>query len=172
LLWIFIPIFSGLPWIPTHRPRIHKALQLAQLQPGELMVDLGAGDGRVLILAARKFGASALGIELSPTHCLIAWARARFQGVSDRVSIHMGDFYKHDLGKADVVYAYVTSNHAPRLRTYLEDQLSPGSRVVTISADLDGWEPSAFDSEELIFLYHMPPAPGSLSTYLAKRGSD
>ena len=171
LLWIFVPILSGLPWIPTHRHRIQKALALAQIQPNEILYDLGAGDGRVLIHAARDYGALAVGIEVGPAHCLIAWLRALFAGVYDRVSIRMGNFYRGDLTEADIVYAFLTPAYAARLQPHLEKQLRPGTRVITISADLDGWEPSAFDSDDLIFLYRMPPTPGSLETYLMKKDS-
>ena len=169
LSWIFVPLLSGLPWIPSHRHRTHKALALADLQPGEILYDLGTGDGRVLIHACREFDAIAVGIEISPAHCVIAWLRAFFAGMLDCVSIKMGNFYKHDLTKADVVYAYLTPEHASRIRPRLEMQLRPGTRVVTISADLDGWEPVGFDSEDLIFLYHVPPTPGNLETFLIKR---
>jgi SAM-dependent methyltransferase len=172
MFWIFVPLLTGLPWIPTHRKRIHKALELSDLAPGEVFYDLGAGDGRVLVLAARHYGANAVGIELSPTHCLLAWLRVLLSGVSDRVSIRWGNFYKMDFKKADVVYAYLTPEHAIRLRSQLEKQLRPGARVVTISADVDGWEPTAFDAEDLIFLYHMPPIPGSLGSFMAKEGSN
>jgi hypothetical protein len=169
LLWIFVPLLSGLPWIPTHRQRIHKALELAELKPGEILYDLGAGDGRVLIHAASAFEAFAVGIEISPAHCILAWLRVLLAGHLDRVSIQMGNFYKRDVGKADVVYAYLTPAQVPRLRSHLEGKLRSGTRVVTISADLDGWEPSSFDAEDLIFLYHIPPTPGSLETYLTKK---
>jgi hypothetical protein len=72
------------------------------------------------------------------------------------------------LKEADVVFAYLTPAHAQRIRPHLEDQLHQDSRVVTVSADIDGWEPSAFDSEDMIFVYHMPPKPGSLTTFLIK----
>ncbi len=76
-----------------------------------------------------------------------------------------------NLEEADVVFAYLTPAHAQRLRSHLESQLRQGSRVVTVSADIDGWEPSAFDSENLIFLYHVPPKPGNLTTFLTKEAS-
>jgi SAM-dependent methyltransferase len=169
MLWIFVPLLSGLPWIPSHRQRIHKALEISKLRTGEIFYDLGAGDGRVLLLAARKYQARAVGIEISPTHCLIAWLRVLLSGVSNRVSIRWGSFYKMGLEEADVVFAYLTPEHANRLRPQLEEQLRPGARVVTISADMDGWEPTTFDSNDLIFLYHIPPKPGSLGSYMAKR---
>ncbi|OGO18376.1 MAG: hypothetical protein A2Z14_15515 [Chloroflexi bacterium RBG_16_48_8] len=168
MLWIFIPVLSGLPWVPTHLKRIRKALELSALRPDEILYDLGAGDGRVLVQAARQYGARAVGIELSPTHCVLAWLRVLLSSVFNRVSIRWGNFYKMNLGEADVVFAYLTPAHAMRLRPQLESQLRTGSRVVTISANIEGWEPSAFDSGDLIFLYHMPPKPGSLVSFLAK----
>lgn len=169
LLWIFIPLLTGLPWVPTHRKRICKALELSELKPGEILYDLGAGDGRVLVLAARQYGIRAIGIELSPTHCMLAWLRALLSGVFRQVSIRWGNFYTRELGEADVVFAYLTPPHANRLKPQLEKQLRPGARVVTISADIEGWEPTAFDSDDLIFLYHMPPKPGSLVSFLTKQ---
>lgn len=65
-LWYFVPLLSGLPWIPAKTKRIHRALELSALIPGEKLYDLGAGDGRVLIVAARDYGAIAIGIEISP----------------------------------------------------------------------------------------------------------
>jgi SAM-dependent methyltransferase len=169
MLWIFIPVLSGLPWIPTHRKRIRKALELSELQPGEILYDLGAGDGRVLVLAARQYDIRGIGIELSPAHCALAWLRVLLSGVYRQVSIRWGNFYASDLGEADVVFAYLTPPHAKRLKPQLEQQLRPGARVVTISADIEGWEPTNFDSHDLIFLYNMPPKPGSLASFLAKQ---
>lgn len=170
--WIFVPPITGLPWIPTHRKRIHKALELSDLAPDEIFYDLGSGDGRVLILAARLYRAKAVGIELSPAHCVLAWLRILLSGLSNRVSVRCGNFYKIGLEDADVIFAYLTPDHATRLRPQLEKQLRPGARVVTISADMKGWEPTAFDSEDLVFLYHMPPKPGSLGSFMAKKDSD
>ena len=171
LLWIFTPLLSGLPWIPTHRKRIIKALELAQLRSGEILYDLGSGDGRVLIMAAREYGAQAVGIELSPAHCALAWLRILLSGLIGRVSIRWGNFYKAELSEADVVFAYLTPTHARKLKSHLESQLRPGARLITISADVEGWEPTAFDSEDLIFFYQMPPQPGSLGSFLTKQSS-
>ena len=71
LLWILVPAFYGLPPVPTKPERIRKALKLANLQPSEVLYDLGAGDGRVLLIAARKFGAKAVGIEVGPVQCAL-----------------------------------------------------------------------------------------------------
>ncbi len=168
-LWIIVPFVSGLPWFPTRSDRIRKALKMAQVQPGEVVYDLGAGDGRVLLVAAAEFGARAVGVEISPIHCLLAWLKARFNPAGRRVAVRLGNFYTADLSDADVVFANMTLSQAPRLRPHLEQSLRPGARVVTVLFDFDGWQPLDFDKEDLIFLYHMPPAPGSLSTYLTQK---
>src|SRR4030067_279165 len=78
LLWILVPALYGLPPVPTKPERIRKALQLANLQPDEVLYDLGAGDGRVLLIAAREFGAKAVGIEVGPIQCALIWLRAEW----------------------------------------------------------------------------------------------
>jgi len=167
-LWYLVPLIYGLPWIPADRKRIKRAMELAKLSPGEIFYDLGAGDGRVLTVAAGEFGAIAIGIEIGPVHCLIAWARALIKGLGKRVSIRWGDMYKTNFRNADVVFVYLTQKHANKIKPLLEFQLREGARVVTISSDLDGWEPSAMDSEYLIFLYRMPPITGGIGSFLAQ----
>jgi precorrin-6B methylase 2 len=156
-LWILVPSFYGLPWIPTREKRIRKALQLAELQPGETFYDLGAGDGRVLIMAAREFGARAVGIEIGPVQCLIGWLRISFSGSRQRVRMRCANFYKADISPADVIFVYATSSQTSRLLPLLERQLRPGARVVSIAADFQRWQPNLVDRESLIFLYKMPP---------------
>jgi SAM-dependent methyltransferase len=170
-LWLFVPIFSGLPWLPTANARVRRALELAQVRPGEVVYDLGSGDGRVLLAAARFFGARAVGIEISPLHCLAARILALTNGVSERIEIRLGDFYSADLRDADVVFAFMTSRQAPRLMSSLPARLRSGARVVTVSFDFDGWMPARVDRENLVFLYEMPPAPGSLGQFLAQENA-
>ncbi len=165
-LWIFVPILYGVPWRPTAKRRIRKALQLADLKQDEIIYDLGAGDGRVLILAAREFGARGVGIEIGPVQIVLTRLMALLNGVSSQVRVRRGDFRQADLREADVVFAYLTSDHAPRLQKQLETQLRDGARVVTISFDFPGWQPEAFNRNDLIFLYRMPPVEGDLTSFL------
>ena len=168
LLWVVVPIVAGLPWRPTSSKRIRRALEMARVQPGEMLFDLGSGDGRVLVMAAREYRAIAVGIEISPLHCQVSRFLAWVNGVTDLVSIRRTDFYSADLEAADVVFAYMTSMQVARLRPHLERQLKAGARVVTISFDMDGWEPQAVDRDQLIFIYQMPPQLGNLETFLGK----
>ncbi len=168
VFWWLIPTLSGLPWRPTSNQRIRKALEIAQVKPGETVFDLGSGDGRVVVMAAADFSATAVGIEISPFHCLVSLIFARVEGVSEKIRIYLGDFYKVDISSADVVFAYMTSAQVGRLRPIFEKQLKPGARVVTISFDMGIWEPQEVNREELIFLYRMPPISGSYETFLSK----
>jgi len=169
LLWILVPAFYGLPSVPTRQERIRKALKLANLQANEILYDLGAGDGRVLLIAAREFNANAIGIEIGPIQCALIWLRAVASGLGNKVQIKWGNFLKADLGKADVVFVYATSKEVARLASHLEKQMKPNSRLVSISADFPEWEPSTVDEHDLIFVYNMPPKPGSFTTYLLKK---
>jgi hypothetical protein len=128
--------------------------------------DLGAGDGRALVIAAREFGAKAVGIEVEPLHCIVAWFRALFGGVLRRVSIRRGNLLYADLGDADVVFLYLNPDLVEKLRPQFELSLQPGTRVVSVSFPFEGWEPTDMNIGHLVFLYEMPPQPGSLETFL------
>ena len=169
LLWILVPAFYGLPSKPTNPDRIRKALKLVELKQDETVYDLGAGDGRVLFIAAREFGAQAVGVEVGPVQWAWIQSKILFGGLRERVRIGLRDLYKTDLGTADVVYFYGTSREVRKLAPYLKKQMKAGARLVSISADFPEWEPSKFDEESLIFTYDMPPKEGNLTTYLLKR---
>ena len=168
LLWILVPTLYGLPSKPTDPDRIRKALKLAGLQPNETLYDLGAGDGRVLLIAVKEFDSNAVGIEIGPIQCALIWLRIIASGVGNKIKILWKNFYKTDLSDADVLFIYGTSREVIKLAPYLKQQMKPGSRLVSISADFPEWEPSVFDDEGLIFIYDMPPKEGSLTSYMMK----
>ena len=169
LLWILVPALYGLPPVPTRPERIRKALKLANLQPDEVLYDLGAGDGRVLLIAAREFGAKAVGIEVGPIQCALIWLRAVASGFGNKIQVRWANFYKANLNDADVIFVYATSKEVVKLAPHLERQLKTGARVVSISADFPEWEPATFDEHDLIFLYEMPPTRGNITSFLMKK---
>lgn len=171
LLWILIPALYGLPPVPTKPERIRRALELARLQPDETLYDLGAGDGRVLFMAARDFGAKAVGVEIGPVQCAWIWLRVVAGGLGGRIQVKWDNYYKADLREADVVFIYATSKEVLKLAPHLEQQMKRGARLVSISADFREWEPSALDEQELIFVYEMPPTRGSMMSYMLKRAA-
>jgi SAM-dependent methyltransferase len=171
LAWILVPALYGLPPVPTKPERVQKALKLANLQPNEVLYDLGAGDGRVLFIAAREFGVKTVGLEIGPVQCALIWLRAIASGLGDQIQVKWANFYEADLQDADVVYVYATSKEVMKLAPHLETQMKQGARLVSISADFPEWEPSALDEHELIFVYEMPPTKGSFTTYMLKKST-
>ena len=155
-LWLVIPALHGVPWVPTREKRIRKALELAKLQPGETLYDLGAGDGRVLLMAVQEFGAQAVGIEIGPVQCALGWLRILLNGGRHRTQIRCGNFYRADVAEADVVFVYLTSAQTTRLGKKLTRELRSGVRVVSVAADFPDWQPEFVDREMLIFVYKMP----------------
>jgi len=165
-LWVYLPRQYGVSTKPA-RPRwIRRAMELARVRPGETVYDLGAGDGRALVIAAREFKARAVGIEIEPLHCLVAWLRALLGGVIGRVSIRRRSLLYADLSDADVVFLYLSPDLVEKLRPQFELHLRPGTRIVSLSFPFEGWQPADMDIGHLIFLYEMPPQPGSLETFL------
>lgn len=169
LLWILVPALYGLPSKPTKPDRIRKALKLVDLKPGEILYDLGAGDGRVLLIAAKEFGARAVGLEIGPVQVALVWLRILLGGFGGRVQVKWANYYRADLSRADVVFIYATLQELMKLAPHLEKQMRAGTRLVSIAADFPQWEPKLFDEESLIFVYDMPPQEGSLTTYMLKR---
>ncbi len=169
-LWTIVPFFYKLPWVPTAKARARRALEMAKLQQGEVLYDLGAGDGRILLMGAEEFGAQAVGIEASPLQYIFTWLRCYFSGSRPNIRVRRENFYQADLSDADVIFAYLTPAHASRLQGRLAGQLKPGARVVAIAFDFPDWKPSDYDDRHLLFMYEMPPQAGGFAAYLAEQG--
>lgn len=129
------------PDIPTPQPIVEKMLEAGHVKPGELVYDLGSGDGRVVITAAQKFGAKAVGIEIRPDLCRIATERIKAAGLEDRVKIVQGSALRVDLSPADVVTMFLLTTSNERLKPALEKYLKPGTRVVSNQFPIKGWKP-------------------------------
>jgi len=131
----------AVPYVPTPENMIKKILQLANVTSTDTVYDLGCGDGRVVITAAKYFGAKAKGIEIR--HDLVEEARQRVikEGVSDKVEIIEGDMYSIPLHDATVVYMYLLTSVNEKLKPKLQMELKPGARVVTLDFEIPGWNP-------------------------------
>jgi ubiquinone/menaquinone biosynthesis C-methylase UbiE len=130
------------PYIPSPQVVVDKMLEAGRIRPGETVYDLGSGDGRILITAAQKFKAKAVGVELSPELCHSARARVKELGLEDRVRVIQGSLLRVDLSPADVVTIYLLTSSNDRLRPNLERDLKPGARVVSNDFEIRGWKPS------------------------------
>lgn len=154
------------PYDPTPAPIVRAMLALANVHPGDLVYDLGSGDGRIVIAAARDFGARAVGIEIDPRLIARARAHARAAGVEDRVRFEQGDLYAADLRPATVVTLFLLQDVNLKLRPKLLAELSPGTRVVSQIWTLgDDWPPEAAQRVEgrMIYLWRIPGRTGTAS---------
>lgn len=119
------------PYVPTPQPVVDRMLELAKVGKGDVVYDLGCGDGRIVITAAKRFGATGVGIDLNPERIKEAKANAQSAGVQNQVKFMVEDLYKSDFSKADVVTLYLLSSVNQKLRPQLWRQLKVGTRVVS-----------------------------------------
>ncbi len=129
------------PFITTPDEVVAAMLRFAGTGPDDVVVDLGSGDGRIVIAAARDFGARGIGIELDPALVARAAENARRANVQDRASFRQGDVLLSDLSMASVVTIYLLPSLIDRLQPRLLDELQPGTRVVSHAFGMTGWRP-------------------------------
>ena len=149
------------PFITTPDDVVERMLRLAGTGPADLVVDLGSGDGRIVIAAARKFGARGLGIELDSRLVDVSRDNARRAEVSDRVSIMQGDVLVSDFSKASVVTVYLLPSLIVQLQSRFIYELKPGTRIVSHAFGMAGWKP---DRTESMRIKGRHPGQGDEST--------
>ena len=127
-------------WLPTRDALLARMLQVAAVGPDDLLADLGAGDGKILVAAARDHGARALGVEYDPRLARLARENAARAGVADRVEVIEGDIFKTDFSRASVVSLYLLEELNQQLRPTLL-AMKPGTRIVSNTFSMGDWEP-------------------------------
>jgi SAM-dependent methyltransferase len=130
-------------------------LRVADVQPGQKVVDLGAGDGRVVIAAARLPGVQAVGVEIDPLRCLVANGLIALRGLRGRARVHWGNMFSFDLSDADVVTLYLWRSTNKKLAPSLIERLRPGAKVVSHHFAVANWTPVAVDPRERIYVYEI-----------------
>jgi predicted O-methyltransferase YrrM len=129
------------PYYPTPETIVQKMLELGGLKKGERMFDLGSGDGRVVIMAAQKFGAEATGVEFDEDLFKQSSDKIKSLGLEKRARIIHGDILKQDYSSADLVTVYLLPESNKKVRPLLEKQLKPGSRIVAHDFEIAGLTP-------------------------------
>ena len=130
------------PFVPTPQAVVDRMLSIAQVKKGDVLYDLGSGDGRIVITAARQYGARGVGIDLDPERIREARANATKAGVDGQVRFIAGDLFKTDLSDANVVTLYLLNSVNRDLRPQLWKQLKVGTRVVSHAFDMgQEWPP-------------------------------
>ncbi len=130
----------NVPWVPTRRQLIEHVMRLAKPGPGKVFYDLGCGDGRVVIEAAKR-GSIGVCVELRRELIEQAMENARKEKVYDKIRFINDSFFNIDLGDADIVYMYLLTRVNAQLRPKLERELRLGTRVVTLDFEVPGWRP-------------------------------
>ncbi len=143
---------------PTPMPVVRALLELAEVGPQDLVFDLGSGDGRIPITAAKEFGARGVGIEIDPELVTLAQANAREAGVGDKVVFRLGDMYAADVRSATVVTLFLHPGPNLKLRDKLRSDLQAGSRVVSYVWDMGDWKPTEVRrvNDRRILLWRIP----------------
>lgn len=149
------------PYVASPDRVVDLMLSIADIQPGEVLYDLGSGDGRILIAAAQRYNARAIGVEITPRLVESATREIERAGVEDRVQVIEGDILNTDFSEADVVTLYLEKELNAKLRPQLERYLKPGARVVSHQYEIPGWRPTRVEqvegaSDHVVYLYKIP----------------
>ena len=132
---------SKLPYVPTPQIVVDEMLKLAEVTANDFVVDLGSGDGRMIISAAKTFKANGLGVDIDPNLVQRSNQDAKSQGLDDRVKFIEQDMFKADLSKATVVTLYVLPDFMEKLRPKLLSEMKPGARIVAHDYYMSEWYP-------------------------------
>ncbi len=129
------------PYYPTPESVVEEMLKAVGTKPGEKMFDLGSGDGRIVIMAAKKFQADATGVEFDADLYKQSSERIKALGLEKKARIILGDIMAQDYTKADVITVYLLPISNDKVRPMLEKQLKPGTRIVAHDFEISGWNP-------------------------------
>ena len=134
------------PFVATPTPVVHQMLILAELKSGDVLYDLGSGDGRAVIMAAKDFGATSVGVELRDDLAKRALSSIHDLNLNEKTEIIQKDIFNVDLSAADVVFLYLTTSANEKIKPKLETELKPRTRVVSHDYEILGWKPSKVDN--------------------------
>lgn len=154
------------PYVPTPQAVVDAMLKLANVTEKDVLYDLGCGDGRIVVTAAKEYGANATGFDINPERIKEANANAKKADVTDKVRFVEGDLFKVDYRPATVVTLYLLPTVNMKLRPMLLEQLKPGTRIVSHAFDMGDWEPEETQVVDgsTIYLWTVPekksPAKG------------
>ncbi len=160
---IVIPVVSvslllsslmGAPFIPTSGRKVKRMLELAKLKKGEKLYDLGAGDGRFVIAAAKQ-GVQAVGVEINPFQVWWCNLHIALLGLGKNAKVVRGNIFTYDVSDADVVICYLLPETNKRLQPILEKMLKPGTRVLTHVFRFHGWKLTDTDKKAYLYVYKM-----------------
>jgi hypothetical protein len=131
------------PFVPTPQETVDRMLAMAKVGPNDYLIDLGSGDGRIPITAAKKFGTRGMGVDLNPVRVKESLENAKKEGVSDKVEFKVQNLFETDISKATVLTMYLLPDVNLQLRPKILSVLKPGTRVVSHQFTMGDWKPDA-----------------------------
>lgn len=156
-------LIKQVPYVPTPQDVVDKMLELAKVTSDDVVYDLGSGDGRIVITAAQKYGAHAVGVEINPDLYRQSSARIKELGLDDRAHIMCEDMFDVSVHRATVVTLYLLTSFNEKLRPKMERELRPGTRIVCHDFHIPGWDPekiievtTRYGTTHKIYLYIHP----------------
>lgn len=163
---------GDVPYVPTPQQVVEAMLKLGNVQPGDVVFDLGCGDGRIVVTAAEKFSATGTGIDLNPKRIAEANENARKAGVTDKVHFLEQNLFESDVSKATLVTLYLLPEVNLKLRPRLLRQLKVGARIVSHSFDMGEWQPDKTVDADGRILYLWTVTEQAKSEFGAKPESE
>jgi len=163
------------PFVPTPEPVVRRMLTLAEVKAGELVYDLGAGDGRILSSAVRDFDARAIGVELHESRYEAIAKRIERERLGTSAGVIRDDFFNINLSRADVVTLYLLTSVNSMIKPKLERELKSGARVVSHDFPIHGWIPlhvenvrDKFSNSHVVYLYQVPKSVNPQSSSIPR----
>lgn len=150
ILW---PLAIGAAYSPSSRKVVRKMLNMAEVTPEDRVYDLGSGDGRIVTEAVQRYNALGVGVEADPLRVLWSKANLLKLGLQGQVKIIWGNLFHQNLSQATVVILFLWGRTNEKLKKKLQEELKPGTRVVSYIWKFKGWTPSKVDEKERIYLY-------------------
>ncbi len=153
IIWKYWTLLIGAGYDPTPTARVHKMLELAKINEHDVVYDLGCGDGRILIAAAKKYDVQAVGIEIDPFRFIFSWLKILFSGQHKKIKLRYGNLFRMEISDATVVTLFLYQPANNKLKEKFIKELKPGTRIVSYTWTFDEWEPRDYLSDDNIFLY-------------------
>ncbi len=161
------------PYVPTHTMVVDKMLEMAEVKGSDVLWDLGSGDGRIPVTAAKRFGTRGFGVDIDPQRIKEANENARKNDVADKVHFIKEDLFNIDFSEASVVTLYLLPDVNLRLRPKLIDSLKPGTRIVSHNYDMGKWQPEKTEivktpdnADHIVYLWRIPENKNELKEVL------
>ena len=149
--------YIAAPWVPLRKRDVERMLNLAKIKSGDTLIDLGSGDGRIIIAAAKRYGADSTGYEIAILIFLASYFKILVHRLWKKVRVYYKNFYKIDFSHADVITAFLSPHAMEKLESKAMKEMKPGSRFVSYVFHFPNWKPALVDKPESkdlkIFVY-------------------